>query len=188
MSIGNLCMFEGRITRDIDYSSFNVSDGNGGQRAVSKARFTIAVDRALSKEQRQKVQNGDNSIKTADFIPISVTGGMVDNILKPYFFKGKGIRIRGHYTEWQQKDQQTGETKYGHSFEADEIGFCIQDPKGNNNNGNNNSGNSNSGANTQGGFPNYGNGGGYNGQQQAPAAPPNQNANFSMFDDDNQPF
>ena len=64
MSIGNSCMFEGRITKDIDYSTFNVPDGQGGQRAVGKARFSIAVDRVLSKDQRQKVQNGDNSIKT----------------------------------------------------------------------------------------------------------------------------
>lgn len=186
MSIGNSCMFEGRITKDIDYSTFNVPDGQGGQRAVGKARFSIAVDRVLSKDQRQKVQNGDNSIKTVDFIPIQVTGSMVDSILKPYFFKGKGIRIRAHYTEWQQKDQQTGETKYGHSFEADEIGFCIQDPKGSNNNGNGN-GNSNTGnagPNTQGGFPNYGAGVSTPPQNNQP----NQNSNFSMFDDDQQPF
>lgn len=181
-NVGNVCMFEGRITRDINYSSFNVPDGNGGQRTVSKALFTIAVDRALSKDQRQKVKNGDNSIKTADFIPISVTGAMVDSVLKPYFFKGKGIRVHAHYTEWQTKDQQTGETKYGHSFEADDIGFCIQDPQGSHNN---NGGNQNNG--------NYG--GGYQGnnqsQPQQPSqnnAQPPQNNGFSMFDNDDQPF
>lgn len=179
-NIGNVCMFEGRIVRDIDYSTFNVNDGQGGQRTVSKARFTIAVDRPLSKQQRQQAQNGSD-IKTADFIPISVTGAAVDNILKPYFFKGKGIRVSAHYTEWAKKDPQTGQTTYGHSFEADDIGFCIQDPKGAN-------GNNNGGGGGQGNTGN--NGGGYNNNQQNNSQPQqqNQNAGFSMFDDDNQPF
>lgn len=176
-NVNNQCSFEGRITRDIDYSTFNVPDENGGQRQVSKARFTIAVDRALSKQQRQAAQN-NSSIKTADFIPLSVTGPMVDNILKPFFFKGKGIHVSCHYTEWQTKDQQTGETKYGHSFEVDDIGFCIQDPK-NSNNGN-------------AGNQNQSSGQGYSQPTQQPnnnnQQPQQPNAGFSMFDEENQPF
>lgn len=184
-NVNNVCNFEGRIVRDIDYSTFKVPDDNGGQRQVSKARFTIAVDRPLSAQQRQAAQNNSN-IKTADFIPLSATGVMVDKILKPFFFKGKGIHVTAHYTEWQQKDQQTGETKYGHSFEIDDIGFCIQDPKnGNGGNGNNGGGNQNQGGSNAGG--NY-SGGGNQSQNHSQPAQQNNAAGFSMFDEDNQPF
>lgn len=169
VNINNLVIAEGRISTDINYSSFT---GNDGQ-PVSKARFNIALDRQLSKDKRQEAQNGGN-VKTADFMPVNMTGEMVDKVLKPWFHKGKGIRILGHYTEWQQKDSQTGETKYGHAIEVDFIGFCIQDPKNANN----------------------GNGGQQNNpptQQSAPQPQSqpqqNPNSNFSMFDDeDNQPF
>lgn len=188
-NVNNQCSFEGRIVRDIDYSSFTVNDQNG-QRQVSKARFSIAVDRPLSKQQRQAAQNPNSNIKTADFIPLSATGAIVDNILKPFFYRGKGIHVSCHYTEWQTKDQQTGQTKYGHSFEIDDIGFCIQDPKNANDNNNNGANNGGGGNQNYGGGQNYGgsnnNTNQNHSQQQAQAAA--QNAGFSMFDEDSQPF
>lgn len=174
----NLCIFEGRIAKDIEYSSFNVADGQGGQRTVEKARFSIAVDRILTQSERQKVKNGDTSIKTADFLPMEMVGGGV-SVLKQYFFKGKGIRVVCHYATWQSQNQQSGQTVYGHTFEVDDFGFCIQDPK----NGTGNNG----GNNVQQQPSNNGN---YGGNQQQPRqqAQPQQQAGFSMFDDDNQPF
>lgn len=119
----NMCMFEGRITRDPQCSTVQI-----GQDSVEKALFTIAVDRALSSAQRQKAKNGDQSVKTTDFIPCSLLGGQVAT-LKQYFPVGKAIRVIGHYTEYQIKDQQTGQTKYGHIFEIDNISFTTQDSK-----------------------------------------------------------
>lgn len=119
----NICIFEGRITRDPQISTVQM-----GQDSVEKALFTIAVDRALSSAQRQKVKNGDKSVKTADFIPCSLLGAQVAT-LKQYFPVGKAIRVMGHYTEYQTTDNQTGQTKYGHIFEVDNISFTVQDPK-----------------------------------------------------------
>lgn len=119
----NICIFEGRMTRDPQLSTVQM-----GQESVEKALFTVAVDRALSSAQRQKVKNGDKSIKTADFVPCSLLGAQVAT-LKQYFPVGKSIRIMGHYTEYQTTDNQTGQTKYGHIFEVDNISFTVQDSK-----------------------------------------------------------
>lgn len=119
----NLCIFEGRVAREPQCNNIQI-----GQDTVEKAIFTIAVDRALSTAQRQKVKQGDNTIKTADFIPCSLLGAKVA-VLKQYFPVGKSIKVIGHYTEYQTTDQQTGQKKYGHIFEVDEIGFTTQDSK-----------------------------------------------------------
>lgn len=180
VNTSNLCTFEGRISREPQYSTVQI-----GQDTVQKALFSIAVDRALSSAQRQKVRNGDQSIKTCDFIPCSLLGAQVDT-LRQYFPVGKAIKVIGHYTEYQTKDQQTGQVKYGHMFELDHISFTTQDSK-----------------NLQ---QNQG------GQQQAPAQPnqyaqqqyqqPQQQyqqtlpqnyqqtpqSNFTMFDENQSPF
>ena len=44
----NLCVFEGRIIKDPEYTSIQTSNGQ-----MEKATFTIAVDRNLSTQQRQ---------------------------------------------------------------------------------------------------------------------------------------
>ena len=119
----NICIFEGRMTRDPQCSTVQM-----GQDSVEKALFTVAVDRALSSAQRQKVKNGDKTIKTADFVPCSLLGAQVAT-LKQYFPVGKSIRVMGHYTEYQTTDNQTGQTKYGHIFEVDNISFTVQDSK-----------------------------------------------------------
>ena len=126
----NVCIFEGRMVRDPQLSNVQMgTDPQTGQpQQVEKALFTVAVDRALSAAQRQKVKNGDKSIKTADFIPCSLLGAKVAT-LKQYFPVGKAIRVTGHYTEYQTTDNQTGQTKYGHMFEIDDISFPTQDSK-----------------------------------------------------------
>ena len=186
----NLCIFEGRISRDPQYSTVNF-----GNEQVEKALFSIAVDRTLSAQQRQKVKNGDQSIKTADFIPCSLLGAQVAT-LRQYFPKGKAIRVMGHYTEYQTMDQSTGQPKYGHMFEIDNISFTVADSK-----------------NLQGGAAPQGNGGyqqnnGYQqngGYQQQPQyqqnnrpnngypqnngyQQQNQNNDFAMFDSSDSPF
>lgn len=177
VNLKNLCIFEGRISRDPQYSQvqMGVNQQTGQPNMVDKALFSIAVDRALSSQQRQKAKNGDQSIKTADFVPCSLTGPSV-NTLKQYFSKGKAISVLGHYTEYQTVDRQSGQTKYGHMFEIDMIGFPTNDAQylqGNNNNGNNN---------YQQPQQNYQQAPQQNYQQQAP-----QN-DFAMFDESDSPF
>ena len=122
INTSNLCMFEGRIARDPQYSTVQINN-----ETVEKALFSIAVDRALTANQRQKAKN-DPNIQTADFIPCSLLGGSVAT-LRNYFPQGKAIKVVGHYTTYSSTDQQTGQKKYGHMFEIDSIGFVTQDSK-----------------------------------------------------------
>lgn len=187
LNSSNICIFEGRMVRDPQYSTvqMGIDQQTGQPRQVEKAMFTIAVDRALSSAQRQKAKSGDKSIKTADFIPCSLLGGQV-GVLRQYFPVGKGIRVIGHYTEYQTTDQQTGQTKYGHIFELDEINFTIQDSKNLQNN---------NGQQQNGGYQQAQNQGYQQGTYQQPqqqAQPqyqqqPIQNG-FAMFDENESPF
>lgn len=186
-NLANCCFFEGRISRDPQFSQVQMGIGQNGQpNMVDKALFSIAVDRALSSQQRQKAKNGDQSIKTADFIPCSLIGAQVAT-LRQYFPKGKAIKVVGHYTEYQTTDQQTGQTKYGHIFEIDNIGFTIADSK-NVQNGGGQSQNNNGGyqQNNNGGYQQ--NNGGYNNQQSAQNFNQQPQNNFAMFDESESPF
>lgn len=184
----NVCIFEGRISKEPNYSTVQF-----GQENVEKAMFSIAVDRALSAQQRQKVKNGDQSIKTADFIPCSLLGAQVAT-LRQYFPVGKSIRVMGHYTEYTQTDAQTGQKKYGHIFEIDNISFTVQDSK----NLQQNQGQANGGY--QQAAPQYQQAPQQYQQpyqpqpqyQQAPPQPqyqqPAPQQNFTMFDENDSPF
>lgn len=186
----NICIFEGRICKDPSIS--NIQGANG---VIQKALFTIAVDRAMSSEMRQRAKNGDGSIKTTDFVPCSLIGGQVE-VLAKYFSKGKGIRVIGHYQEYQTTDKQTGETRYGHTFAVDNIGFCIQDPKNMQNNGyqNGNDYGNNGYQNNNNGYQNNQNQQYNNNQTQVnynnkgSANPPAPQEQFSMFDESASPF
>ena len=175
VNTNNLCMFEGRMVREPQITNVQI-----GQDSVEKAMFTIAVERALSSAQRQKSKNGDKSIKTSDFIPCSLLGAQVAT-LKQYFPQGKGIKVVGHYTEYQSTDSN-GATKYGHIFEIDNIGFTTQDSKNlQQNNGyqatpqqNNYQQNQNYQQNTY--------------QQPQQRQQPAQNNGFAMFDESDSPF
>ena len=192
MNPSNLCIFEGRVSRDPQISQVQMGlDQNGQPNMVDKALFSIAVDRALSTQQRNKVKGGDTSIKTADFIPCSLLGAQVAT-LRQYFPKGKAIRVIGHYTEYQTTDQQTGQTKYGHMFEIDNISFTIADAKNLQNN-NQQAPQQNNYQQPQNNYQqpqnNYQQPQGY---QQAPPQnyqqAPAQNNNFAMFDESASPF
>lgn len=182
----NVSIFEGRMVREPQYSTIQM-----GQESVEKALFTIAVDRALSSTQRQKVKAGDQSIKTTDFIPCSLLGAQVAT-LRQYFPVGKAIRVMAHYTEYQSKDAQTGQVKYGHIFEVDNISFTVQDSKNLQNNGGQQQGGyqqpvQQSYAPQNNGYqqpsqPNYA----PNNYQQQPVAP--QQGGFAMFDEGESPF
>ena len=52
----NMCFFQGRIAK------VNISTKNGNNGAYKNARFSVAVDRNLSKEERARAKT-DSSIK-----------------------------------------------------------------------------------------------------------------------------
>ena len=174
INTNNMCIFEGRIVRDPQYSSVQI-----GNDSVEKALFTIAVDRALSAAQRQKP-----NVKTADFIPCSLLGGAVTT-LRNYFPQGKAIKVVGHYTEYQTTDQQTGQKKYGHMFEIDNIGFVTQDSK--NVQQNQQQSSQNGYQQSQQGYQNQQSSQNYQQQPKQNYQQQPQN-NFAMFDENESPF
>ena len=57
MNPSNLCIFEGRVSRDPQISQVQMGlDQNGQPNMVDKALFSIAVDRALSTQDDTSAQ------------------------------------------------------------------------------------------------------------------------------------
>lgn len=175
----NNCTFMGRVSKIYSIGPVQMGvDQNGQPNMVDKAIFSIAVERQLTPAQRQKIQAGDTTIKNCDFVPLTATGAVV-KFIQSYCPQGKAIIVKCHYSEYTTKDPQSGQTKYGHTFEVDDITFATQDSK-NLQNGNQ-SASSPAAPAPNAGYP----------QQTAPtpAAPAQSpNANFSMFDANDQPF
>lgn len=148
----NSCRFIGRIAR---INSVNIRQGQNGE--YKTIMFSLAVDRNLTKEQRAKAKN-DNSIQTADFIPLSASGKVAE-FVEQWMPAGRAAIVDCHYESYKKTNSQNGQTEYGHIFRVDSINFSVADAKSlqNNANGNNynNSGNNhnnNSGNNSNNGF------------------------------------
>lgn len=187
----NLCMFEGRITQDPEYTQVQTANG-----AMDKVTFSIAVDRKLTSQQRQASKNGDQSIVTSDFVRCSLIGNAV-NTFKQYCPKGKAITVTCTYATYKSTNQQTGQTQYGHIFNVEDFSFTVADAKnmgqgggqpqmnGNNNGYNQGNYQQNNGYGQQNngyGQPNNGYG---QPQQQNFMNAPQPQGNFEMFDNSN---
>lgn len=86
----------GRLTRDVD---LRMTASN-----LAVGRFTVAVDRKLSKEKRMEAES--NNQPTADFISC-IAFGKTAEIIGQYFGKGNKIAITGHIqTGSYEKDGQ----------------------------------------------------------------------------------
>ena len=130
----NLCMFEGRITQDPEYTQVQTANGS-----MEKVTFSIAVDRKLTAQQRQAAKNGDQSVVTSDFVRCSLIGNAV-NTFKQYCPKGKAITVACTYATYKSTNQQTGQTQYGHIFNVEDFSFTVADAKNMVQNGANNGG------------------------------------------------
>ena len=86
----------GRLTRDpeVRYSA---------NTQLANARFSVAVDRRLSKEKRMEAEN--NNQPTADFINC-VAFGRTAEVIGQYFHKGNRIAITGHIQTGSYENQQ----------------------------------------------------------------------------------
>lgn len=176
VNLNNICIFEGRITSNQKYSQFQGQNG-----PVDKVFFSVSVPRILSSQQKQ-----DPNAKKNDFVNFSLIGGQVKT-LQQYFPAGTPIKVFAKYQEYETVDNATGQKKYGHVFEVDNISF-VTTPSQNQQGANNN---------------NYQQNGGYNNAPQRPTAPPpapsegfmnqpqqpnNQQGNFQMFNEEAFPF
>ena len=75
----------GRLIKDVELRYTQASN-------TTYARFTIAVDRGMSKEKKQEAEA--NGQQTADFINIVVWGKQAENCQK-YLQKGRNVAIQG---------------------------------------------------------------------------------------------
>lgn len=185
VNTSNMCMFEGRVAKDPEFTQINGQNG-----PIDKVTFDLAVDRGMNAQQRQAAQA--NQQQTADFVHCSMIGNQV-NAFKQYCPKGKAIKVLCHYTQYSYTNKQTGQTQYGHQFDVDNFGFVTADAKTigggqqSNNGGyqqNNGFQPQNNGYQQNGGYQQ--NNGGFqpqnNGFMGAPQ-PNNGGSNFEMFSD-----
>lgn len=156
LNMNNVCNFEGRLTADPELSYLPT---NGGQKAIAKCRFKMAVDRNMNKEAKQKAQAEGK--ETADFIPVEVIGPKAEFVAN-YFTKGSAIKVAASFKTFSY--DKDGQKNYGYNFDAVDVGFTVGGNSNNKQDGNN--------------------GGGQQGFQPAGLDP----QGFQAIDDDDLPF
>ena len=112
MIIINTVILIGRLTREPELRYLP----SGNNTAV--ARFTLAVDRDLSKEKRQQAEA--NNQPTADFINVTVWGKQAENC-NNYLAKGRLVAVSGRIqTGSYEKD---GRRVYTTDIVAERVQF-----------------------------------------------------------------
>ena len=101
----------GRLTRDPEVRV--------AQTGMSVATFTVAVDRAMTKEKKEQAER--NGQPTADFIRCMAFGNTADTIGR-YFAKGRKILIEGHVQTGKYENQQ-GQTVFTTDVIVDRFHF-----------------------------------------------------------------
>lgn len=129
MNTNNTCNFVGRFVKDPELQT-----KGKGQNLTNYCMFTLAVDRVLTKEQREAKKNGDDVV-TADF-PQFVCFGETAKAICDWFSKGKPIQICAEFQSYK-KDDGNGGIQYGSNFIVRSWGFV---PKDSSDSGNTNSG------------------------------------------------
>lgn len=111
----------GRLTRDPELRYL--------QTGTAISRFTLAVDRGLSKEKKQEMESKNQP--TADFIQITVWGKMAENAAN-YLAKGRLVAVQGRIqTGSYDKD---GTRVYTTEVVASQVEFLEWGDKKSNNN------------------------------------------------------
>ncbi|MBU5669552.1 single-stranded DNA-binding protein [Peptoniphilus sp. MSJ-1] len=116
------------------------------QQGTAAARFTVAVDRGLSKEKRQQAEA--NNQPTADFINC-IAWGKAAELISNYFSKGSRIGIVGRIQTGSY--EKNGQRIYTTDVVVNSISFIDSKSESNNNFSNTNNTN-----NTQDDFENPG--------------------------------
>lgn len=96
----NSVILMGRLTRDPEVRV--------AQSGMSVATFTVAVDRAMTKEKKEQAER--NGQPTADFIRCMAFGNTADAIGR-FFTKGRKILLEGHIQTGKYENQQ-GQTVF----------------------------------------------------------------------------
>lgn len=112
----NRVILTGRLTRDIDLKYTRTN--------VATASFSLAVDRALTKEKREEAQR--NNYPTADFPRVVVFGKQAENA-SMYLGKGSKCLIEGRIQTGSYTNKD-GKTVYTTDVLAERVEFL--DSKG----------------------------------------------------------
>lgn len=102
----------GRLTRDPE-TTYNNTTGN------AMTRFTVAVDRKLSREKRQEMEAQNKP--TADFINVVCWGRLAETVSN-YTAKGKRIIVEGRIQTGSYVAQD-GSRRYTTDVVADSVEF-----------------------------------------------------------------
>lgn len=120
----------GRLTKDVDLKYTN--------NAMAIGRFSLAVDRRLSKEKKQEAQA--NNQPTADFISCVVFGKTAEMMAR---YTGKGLRVAiGGHIQTGSYVNQNNQRVYTNDVIVDEVNIIdfAQDNQNQANNPNNDKG------------------------------------------------
>ena len=88
------------------------------QSGTATTRFTLAVDRSLSKEKKQEAEAKGNP--TADFIPVTVWGKQAENCAN-YLAKGRMVAVSGRITTGSY--EKDGKRVYTTEVTAERVQF-----------------------------------------------------------------
>ena len=102
----------GRLIKDVELRYTQSSN-------ATYARFTIAVDRGMSKEKKQEAETQGQA--TADFINIVVWGKQAENCQK-YLRKGRNVAIQGRLQSGSYTAQD-GSKRYTTEVWAERVQF-----------------------------------------------------------------
>ena len=88
------------------------------QNGTATTRFTLAVDRAMSKEKKQEAKRKGGA--TADFIPVTVWGKQAESCAN-YLAKGRMVAVSGRITTGSYKKE--GKIVYTTEVTAERVQF-----------------------------------------------------------------
>lgn len=167
MNLKNICVFTGRITKDLEPRV-------AGETSVLS--FTVAVDRTPYKNKNGEI------VKISDFVKCRVWGKSVDFMTK-YFKKGSAISVTGEFRNDNYKDKN-GIDRYDYYINVTGVDFPMINNSDKQSGGNGALNNAQQNYNAPQVQQNT-----YN---QPPVAPPimdnYEDMDFSMFNDEGTPF
>ena len=103
----NLVTLIGRITKDLDDRSYQVS-----QSGTARARLSIAVNRSTKKNNQW--------VDEASFFDVVIFGKTAEN-LRQYLRKGTQIAVDGYLKQDRWQDKQTGQNRSSVSVIANNV-------------------------------------------------------------------
>lgn len=114
LNLNNFCSFEGRVIKEPEITEIKSTKG-----IIKKARITLAVDRPLTKQQKEKAKAEGQP--TADFIDLEAVGIKAE-FISNWIKKGSAVKTVASYRTFNYTDK-AGNKKYGSIFDIVDIGF-----------------------------------------------------------------